>query len=115
MSCSGNEGGYVVGGPGSYPRALDEEETVLKGPICNWEKRYGEGQITKVAIDDIILKIGTPIVCRGLKNAAHLNGKIGDVRDSKAGRYVVRFEDKSLQPVSVKPINLRILFDLPDE
>ena len=54
-------------------------------------------------------------MCYGLKNAAHLNGKIGCVmsRDKKTGRCEVRFDDKSLKPVLVKQENLRIVFDLP--
>ena len=59
---------------------------------------------------------GSPVVCHGLKNAAHLNGKIGDARvyNRITGRYEVHFEDKSLGgPVAVKWENLRILFQLP--
>ena len=58
---------------------------------------------------------GTPVVCHGLKNAAHLNGKIGDTRGYNAhtGRYEIHFEDKSLKPVAVKRENLRIVVELP--
>ena len=55
------------------------------------------------------------MVCHGLKNAAHLNGKIGDARDydDDTGRYEIHFEDKSLKPAAVKRGNLRIVFELP--
>jgi len=93
------EGKYVVNGPISDPRKPDEEE------------------IMTVAMNDIILIQGSPVMCHGLRNAAHLNGKVGDTRsfDNKTGRYRVRFEDKSLKSALVKPGNLRIAFDLPDE
>ncbi|KAL3777071.1 hypothetical protein ACHAWO_011637 [Cyclotella atomus] len=59
----------------------------------------------------------TPVICHGFKNkAAYLNGEIGDIRsfDETSGRRGVYFEDKSIKPKSVKPRNLRILFELPD-
>lgn len=70
-----------------------------------------------VAIDDVKIERGTPVICHGLKNAAHLNGKIGDITsyDGETGRYGVRFEDKGLTSALVKPSNLRIVFELPDE
>eukprot|EP00984_Skeletonema_dohrnii_P022239 scaffold11354_cov71-Skeletonema_dohrnii-CCMP3373.AAC.1 len=82
--------------------------------------------------------MGRSVSCKGLlhfqgkpkKNtskAAHLNGKIGEVRDvdmkekedgskyfdKDNDRCVVHFEDKSLKPVRVKATNLRVVFDLP--
>ena len=55
-------------------------------------------------------------------NAAHLDGKLGDVRSISFGkdsdrevRLGVHFEDKSLKPAAVKPGNLRIVFVLPSE
>ena len=54
----------------------------------------------------------------------HLNGKIGDVqpwRDEERSWvheekiYEVRFQDPDLEPCFVKPENIRILFELPDE
>ena len=68
-------------------------------------------------LDMLVMSRGTPVICHGLKNARHLNGKIGDVMryDTVACRYEVRFEHKSLRPASVKAANLRILFDLPDK
>jgi hypothetical protein len=51
----------------------------------------------------------------GLK-AAYLNGEIGETRsfDNAAGRYGVYFEDKSINPKSVKLENLRIMLELPE-
>ena len=94
---SDKHGKYIVKGPISSPRTPDEETTMT------------------VAIDEVNIRQGTPVMCHGLKNAAHLNGEIGDVRDFNSGtdRYVVRFEDKILKPASIKPANLRIVFDLP--
>jgi hypothetical protein len=69
-------------------------------------------------VDTNILRpcVGTPVMCHGLKNASHLNGKIGDVRsyDTATWRHGVHFEDKSIEPKCVKPENLRILFELPE-
>jgi hypothetical protein len=75
-------------------------------------------QTIRVDPTDIILNsFGTPVVCHGLKNnAAYLNDKIGDIRsfDETTGRYGVYFEDESIKPKGMKPRNLRILFELPD-
>jgi len=100
----------VVQGPISSPRNVEEE--------CHYHYAF--------SITDIIPSPGTPVVCHGLQNSAHLNGKIGDVRnldvkekedgskyfDKDIDRCVVYFEDRSLAPVKVKAKNLRVLFDL---
>ncbi len=65
--------------------------------------------------------LGCPVICHGLVNASHLNGKLGEVRSvlpDKSGsmdelRLGVYFEDKSLKSASVKNGNLRIAFVLP--
>ena len=59
----------------------DEEEkyVVIRGPLPN-PRIWDEEQIMTVAINDIIYLPGTAVICHGLKNAAHLNGKIGDIR-----------------------------------
>lgn len=56
-------------------------------------------------------------MCCHLKNAAHLNGKIGDVRsyNFKEERFEVRFEDTSLKSALVGQTKLRIVIDLPRE
>ena len=73
---------------------------------------------TDIPNDQIILiiGIGMPVICHGLKNANHLNGKLGDLRlyHEERDRYEVHFEDKSLTPAFVRSRNLCIVFDLPD-
>ena len=73
------------------------------------------GEAFTVAANSIVLRVGSPVVCHGLKNAAHLNGTIGDVREYNRdkGRFVVHFDDNNLDPVAVKKENLRIVFELP--
>ena len=44
------------------PRKLDEEET-----------------LTDVSIEHFTIMKGTPVICHGLKNASHLNGKLGEI------------------------------------
>ena len=71
-----------------------------------------------VAAKKVLFGLGrvTPVICHGLKNAAHLNGKIGDASNYNpdTDRYEVCFEDNGLGgPVAVKRGNLRIVFDLP--
>jgi hypothetical protein len=77
--------------------------------------------VLKVTVHDsnvVISPEGTPVICHGLKNAAYLNGKIGETRgydnDAIDTRYRVFFDDESIAPKSVKPENLRILFELPE-
>lgn len=58
------------------------------------------------------------MICHGLKNASHLNGKLEDVRsvahDSRGGiLFWVYFQDKSLKSAAVKGENFSIVFDLP--
>jgi hypothetical protein len=93
----------------------EDDKYVVRGPIG-----VPEESITTLTVDpaDVILgSNGIPVVCHGLKNnAAYLNGKIGDIRsfDESTGRYGVYFEDEAIKPKCVKPRNLRILFELPD-
>mmetsp|Transcript_19137 Transcript_19137/g.40330 ORF Transcript_19137/g.40330 Transcript_19137/m.40330 type:complete len:235 (-) Transcript_19137:35-739(-) len=87
----------------------DEKYTII-GPSPDGK------QTLRVSINDIMIIEGTPVICHGLKNAAHLNGKLGlIVSHHRNGRYGINFEDKSLKSALVKPNNLRILFDLPGE
>jgi hypothetical protein len=59
------------------------------------------------------------VICHGLTSASHLNGKLGEGRafhnDRNGIRLAVHFETKRLKPSLVKPENLRIAFDLPNE
>lgn len=82
------EGKYIINGPISNPRVSDEENIIKVGVNAAGDTCY-------------------------MPRAE----KIGDVTsfDNKAGRYVVRFEDKSVKPALIKPENLQIVIDLPDE
>ena len=81
-----------------------------------------EGQICGIPSVAVIPAMGCPVICHGLMNASHLNGKLGEVRSASNGkggggelRLGVYFEDKSLKSAAVKPENLRIAFVLPSE
>ena len=105
------------------------DKCVLQGPLA--KPRLEEAEEIKTIVvesDKVLILPGVPVVCHGLKNASHLNGKIGDVRGYGKGkmgdvrrefgnggafRYSVHFEDESLKPCLVKPENVRVLFDLP--
>jgi hypothetical protein len=93
----------------------DGDKCVIQGPIKDPRVAEEEGTFT-VASTEVRPYKGTPVVLHGLKKAAHLNGKIGDVRDycQSTDRYVVHLEDKGLKPVRAKHGNLRVVFDLPD-
>lgn len=107
--------------------ANDGEECVVQGPIGIPRQIEEEEEYVMDSVD-IIPSVGTPVVCHSLQKAAHLNGKIGEVRnfdttkkedgrkyfDKDVDRCVVYFEDKGLKPVSVKTTNLRVVFDLPN-
>jgi len=104
-----------------------EESCVVRGPVLDQRQIELEDVYTMDSID-VIPIVGTPVICHSLQKAAHLNGKIGEVRDfdvkekedGKKGfdkdvdRCVVHFEDEGLKPVSVKANNLRVVFDLPN-
>ena len=94
----------------------EERRLIVNRPISSNPRKPGGKESMTVAINDIILIQESPVICHGLKNAAHLNGKVGETRsfDNKTGRYEVRFEDKRLKPTLIKPENLLIAFDLPD-
>ena len=106
------------------------KKCILQGPITDeCSRNVQEERTLTVATEDILFADGTPVICHGLKDAmSHLNGKIGDARCfvEENNTYEVHFEDKSVQlcllyrgatalSVFVKPENLRILFELPDE
>lgn len=97
----------------------EDDEYVLRCWFPH-ENETPEERVETYRVDPSRVNLGSDgmsVVCHGLKNAAYLNGKIGDVRsfDKTTGRYGVYFEDKSIKPRSVKPQNMRILlFDLPD-
>jgi hypothetical protein len=93
----------------------DGEICILTGPIVD---EYDEGQTFRIESALMYPRAGCPVVCYGLINAPHLNGKLGEVRsiveDSSGGvRFGVHFEEKGLMPAAVKSENLRIAFELP--
>ena len=93
------------------------EKLVVQGPITTPRKVEGEEMLT-IAPDDIFgLVQGTPVICTGLKQQTHLNGKIGDVRSrgEDCDCYLVYFEDEGLDPQPVRAKFLRILFELPEK
>ena len=91
---------------------VKDRETEVHGAALQQTKM---GKTFTVAANDVIIDEKTPVICRGLINAAHLNGKIGDLGEynSDTGRHQVYFEDKSLKPAMVKTENLRIVCELP--
>jgi len=92
----------------------DGTKCLIKGP--NPDNANEEDQKSfQVGKDDFVLFHGTPVICYGLNNAKHLNGKIGETRDydEEIERYKVHFEDEGLKPCLVKSENVRILFDVP--
>ena len=104
----------------------DGEICIVTGPIMDndssGENEGGEGQPFGIPRTSVAPAVGCPVICHGLVNAAHLNGKLGDVRSISFGkdsdrevRFVVHFEDKSLKPAAIKPGNLRNAIVLPSE
>ena len=94
------------------------DKCIVQGPVkkgINYEGR-NKGTVYTVDSSSLLITNGTPIICRGLQKAAHLNGKLADIRsfDKERERYTIHFEDKSMKPVAVKKENVRIVFDLPD-
>ena len=98
------------------------EICVVTGPIVDATSpivdENNEGRLFRVESAMVLPKPRCPVICYGLINASHLNGKLGEVRsiaeDSSGGvRFVVHFEEKGLKPAAVKPENLRIAFELP--
>jgi hypothetical protein len=96
----------------------DGKECVVSGPVPKRveERNLDQEQTYTVANTDIILVLGTPVICHGLEEEeAHLNGKIGDVRSVSEDYnvYRVHFEEEGLGPTEVKMENLRVVFELP--
>jgi hypothetical protein len=92
------------------------EICVIKGPITEPRQVDGE-RVHRVESNHILPAERCPVICHGLVSASHLNGELGvarDVKTSGAGiRIAVHFEKK--KSALVKPENLRIAFELPNE
>lgn len=113
----------------------DEDVFIMMGPVKNPREVVEEVEY-RFPWDQVIPKLGWPVVCHGLQSSPHLNGELGEVKhfynaktklfiepklilltficERQWFRAMVHFMDKSLQPVTVKLENLRIVFDLPD-
>jgi hypothetical protein len=112
----------VINQPGSFVGLrYENDKCVVHGPvkIVNGALKFINAKELKVDTNDIKLPSQRiAVVCLGLKNAAYLNGKIGDVRsyNQKENRYVVHFADENItSPKCVKAQNMRILFRIPNE
>ncbi len=94
----------------------DGNAYVVRGPLVAG-MHVMEADVRSVPPDGVFPFPGQIVVCRGLRNASHLNGKVGVLGswDKGSGRYGVHFEDAKLKPANVKLENLRLVFDLPNE
>ena len=105
----------------------DGKICVLSGPITR-PRREEREKTFRVSSYLIVPNNECPIICHGLVGASHLNGKLGFVRNVRRNEtvigapavtdcilFVVNFEDMSLKPKLVKPVNVRIAFELPSE
>uniref|UniRef100_A0A7S2M7F6 RING-CH-type domain-containing protein n=1 Tax=Skeletonema marinoi TaxID=267567 RepID=A0A7S2M7F6_9STRA len=92
---------------------------VVRGPVVesaggSSSSMQEEHMLTlSLPITDVFPGPGTPVVCQGLSERAHLNGKIGDTRGFNGGKFEVHFEEAGLEPAIIKHENLRIVFELP--
>jgi hypothetical protein len=94
------------------------EICVVQGPVTT-PRMIEDERVYNVEWNLVIPNIGCVVICHGLVSAPHLNGEVGDVRNTKVNinglRVGVFFEKKSLMSALVKPENLRILFKLSCE
>ena len=89
---------------------------VVRGPVVESAGGHEENMSTlSLPITDVFPAPGTPVLCTGLIERAHLNGKIGDTQGFDNGTFAVHFEEAGLVPACVKNENLRIVFELPEE
>ena len=101
----------------------DGEICVVTGPITMPERNKDDERTYRVENNLIVpteFCTMCPVICHGLVSASHLNGELGEVRNMKpyeaeTTRLAVRFEKKGMKSALVKPENLRIAFELPDE
>ena len=98
----------------------DGEICVVSGPITE-PRNSADERMYHIANNCVIPRKGCPVICRGLVSAPHLNGELGEVRDSKFDektgitRLAVHFEKKGMQSALVKAENLHIAFELPSK
>ena len=96
----------------------DGEICVVTGPITK-PRKVDDERTHRVESNLIVPGYGCAVICHGLVSASHLNGELGEVRYVKqietGIRLAVHFEKKGAKSALVKPENLRIAFELPDE
>lgn len=102
------EEGQTIDSNCTYHQFSGFDENLNKYVVCGDRSRDS----LRLTPSNLILKRGALVTCVNLKGAAHLNGKRGWVDSFKAemGRHVIEFEDESLKPCLVKPVNLRLIF-----
>jgi hypothetical protein len=110
----------------------DGDVYVVIGPITDPRNDSTEQEF-RFPRDNVLLMLGLPVSCHGLKNSSHLNGEVGEVNhfynaktkhpietslilqtfllERQWFRVVVHFANESLPPAAVKLENLRIVFD----
>jgi hypothetical protein len=107
---------YVVTGPIIKPRPIRKED-IDAGHDGQMQRHSTD--IFPVVSDLVQPSVGCPVICRGLEKARHLNGKLGEVKAilncSDGIRCEVHFKNKDLKRVAVKPVNLCIAFQLPEQ
>ena len=92
---------------------------IVMGPITEPRKVEDE-TLHRIANNLVMPGKGCVVICHGLVSASHLNGELGEVRTMKQDetgmtRLGVNYEKKGVKSALVKPENLRISFELPDE
>lgn len=94
----------------------DGQSCVVKGPIVDSARGGYDGDrmlTLTIPIEEVFPAPGTPVICHGLTEGSHLNGKVGDTQGFDKGAFKVHFEEAGLEPAIIKHENLRILFELP--
>jgi hypothetical protein len=97
----------------------DDQMCVVKGPDTKPEQ---DQKTFRVACDLILPALGCPVICCGLVSATHLNGEMGEVKEQmhrntgillKVHFFGSKIQGKRIW--GVKPVNLRVAFELPEE
>ena len=115
---------HVLPGPKLF-QALryenDGEICVVQGPITDksmFNRNTANEKMYHIANSQVIPSEGCAVICHGLISASHMNGELGEVRNIFGSgteiRLGVNFEKKGVKSALVKPVNLRIAFELPE-
>jgi len=108
----------VVTGPITMPKGIYVDSNLIVPRNKDDERTYRVENSLIVPTE--FFTLCCPVICHGLVSASHLNGELGEVRNMKpyeaeTTQLAVHFEKKNLKSALVKPANLRIAFELPDE